>query len=207
MAKKKKKGEQRKERRVEFRQWHRRRTRNGGERKFPKSAPREPRLHAETRNSIWAVSFICVAAVLVLAWFSIAGPAGAAIYSGLDALLGWGYLILPATLLFAAAVFLLSRQKRILATTLIGSTLLILSVLGLIELLSPGHGGWLGSYSDRSEARSASSPPSTIDIFILDHLRTCDGERADQSGTGRGMTRMKRTDDEEDMPAARDRRG
>ena len=108
-----------------------------------KSAPREPHLHAETRNSIWAVSFICVAAVLVLAWFSIAGPAGAAIYSGLNALLGWGYLILPATLLFAAAVFLLSRQKRILATTLIGSTLLILSVLGLIELLSPGHGGWL----------------------------------------------------------------
>jgi len=132
-----------------------------------KSAAREPRLHAETKNSIWAISFICAAAVLVLAWFSTAGPAGAAIYSGLDALLGWGYLILPATLLFAAAVFLLSRQKRILATTLIGSTLLILSVLGLIELLSPGHGGWLGLVFGSLHIPFGVIAATTIDIFIL----------------------------------------
>jgi S-DNA-T family DNA segregation ATPase FtsK/SpoIIIE len=132
-----------------------------------KAAAREPRLHAETKNSIWEISFICVAAVLVLAWFSIAGPAGALIYSGLDTLLGWGYLILPATLLFAAAVFLLSRQKRILATTLIGSTLLILSVLGLIELLSPTHGGWLGLVFGSLRVPFGVIAATTIDIFIL----------------------------------------
>jgi S-DNA-T family DNA segregation ATPase FtsK/SpoIIIE len=133
----------------------------------PQRSANEPRLHPETKNSIWAISFICVAAVLVLAWFSIAGPAGAAIYSGLNALLGWGYLILPATLLFAAAVFLLSRQKRILATTLIGSTLLILSVLGLIELLSPTHGGWLGLVFGSLRTPFGSIAATTIDIFIL----------------------------------------
>jgi S-DNA-T family DNA segregation ATPase FtsK/SpoIIIE len=132
-----------------------------------KAAARGPRLHAETKNSIWAISFICVAAVLVLAWFSIAGPAGALIYSGLNTLLGWGYLILPATLLFAAAVFLLSRQKRILATTLIGSTLLILSVLGLIELLSPTHGGWLGLVFGSLRVPFGVIAATTIDIFIL----------------------------------------
>lgn len=132
-----------------------------------KAAGREPRLHPETKNSIWAISFICVAVVLVLAWFSIAGPAGALIYSGLNALLGWGYLILPATLLFAAAVFLLSRQKRILATTLIGSTLLILSVLGLIELLSPTHGGWLGLVFGSLRVPFGVIAAITIDIFIL----------------------------------------
>jgi S-DNA-T family DNA segregation ATPase FtsK/SpoIIIE len=132
-----------------------------------KVAAREPRLHPETKNSIWAISFICVAAVLVLAWFSIAGPAGALIYSGLNTLLGWGYLILPATLLFAAAVFLLSRQKRILATTLIGSTLLILSVLGLIELLSPTHGGWLGLVFGSLRVPFGVIAATTIDIFIL----------------------------------------
>ena len=132
-----------------------------------KAAAREPRLHPETKNSIWAISFICVAAVLVLARFSIAGPAGALIYSGLNALFGWGYLILPATLLFAAAVFLLSRQKRILATTLIGSTLLILSVLGLIELLSPTHGGWLGLVFGSLRAPFGVIAATTIDIFIL----------------------------------------
>jgi S-DNA-T family DNA segregation ATPase FtsK/SpoIIIE len=132
-----------------------------------KATAREPRLHAETKNSIWAISFICVAAVLVLAWFSIAGPAGTLIYRGLNALLGWGYLILPATLLFAAAVFLLSRQKRILATTLIGSTLLILSVLGLIELLSPTHGGWLGLVFGSLRVPFGAIAATTIDIFIL----------------------------------------
>jgi len=132
-----------------------------------KAAAREPRLRAETKNSIWAISFICAAAVLVLAWFSIAGPAGALIYSGLDTLLGWGYLILPATLLFAAAVFLLSRQKRILATTLIGSTLLIFSVLGLIELLSPTHGGWLGLVFGSLRTPFGVIAATTIDIFIL----------------------------------------
>ena len=132
-----------------------------------KTAAHEPRLRPETKNSIWAISFICVAVVLVLAWFSIAGPAGATIYSGLNTLLGWGYLILPATLLFAAAVFLLSRQKRILATTLIGSTLLILSVLGLIELLSPAHGGWLGLVFGSLRTPFGNIAATTIDIFIL----------------------------------------
>lgn len=132
-----------------------------------KSAAREPLLHAETKNSIWAISFICVAVILTLAGFAEAGPAGAVIYQGLDTLLGWGYFILPATLLFAAAVFLLSRQKRILATTLIGSTLLILSVLGLIELLSPTHGGWLGLVFGSLRVPFGNIAATTIDIFIL----------------------------------------
>jgi S-DNA-T family DNA segregation ATPase FtsK/SpoIIIE len=141
--------------------------RNGNGNSGSRNAAREPRLHAETKNSIWAISFICVAAVLVLAWFSIAGPAGVLIYRGLNALFGWGYLILPATLLFAAVVFLLARQRRILATTLIGSTLLILSVLGLIELLSPTHGGWLGLILGSLRVPFGVIAATTIDTFIL----------------------------------------
>jgi S-DNA-T family DNA segregation ATPase FtsK/SpoIIIE len=137
---------------------------NGNSRK---AAAREPRLHPDTKNSIWAIAFICAAIVLVLARFAQAGPAGALIYQGLDTLVGWGYLILPVTLIFAAAVFLLSRQKRILATTLIGSTLLILSVLGLIELLSPTHGGWLGLVFGSLRVPFGNIAATTIDIFIL----------------------------------------
>ena len=74
---------------------------------------------------------------------------------------------MPATLLFAAAVFLLSRQKRILATTLIGSTLLIFSVLGLIELLSTGHGGMLGLVFGSLRTPFGVIAATTIDIFIL----------------------------------------
>ncbi len=102
------------------------------------------RLHPETRKSIWAIIFICAAAILVLAGFNSAGPAGQAIFNGLDALLGWGYFILPATLLFAAAVFLFSRERQFMSATMLGAGLLVLSFLGLIEIFAPTHGGWLG---------------------------------------------------------------
>ena len=153
--------------------------RNGGA--SSKNA-REPRLHPETKNSIWAISLHLRGGRCSSSRGSpMAGPAGALIYQGLDALVGWGYLILPATLLFAAAVFLLSRQKRILATTLIGSTLLILSVLGLIELLSPTHGGWLGLVFGSLRMPFGNIAATTIDIFHPYYLRARNGERADQS--------------------------
>jgi S-DNA-T family DNA segregation ATPase FtsK/SpoIIIE len=128
---------------------------------------KEPRLQSETKNSIWAISFFCVAIVLILAGFAEAGPAGEIIYSGLDTLLGWGYFILPATLIFAAIVFLFSKQKRILATTLLGSILLILSFLGLIHILSPGKGGWLGYILGFLHVPFGNIAALIIDIFIL----------------------------------------
>src|ERR1035438_4636853 len=90
-----------------------------GGRSTRESSEREARLHPDTKKSIWAIAFICVAAILILAGFNTAGPAGQSIYNGLDALFGWGYLILPATLLFAAAVLIFSGRQKILATTTI----------------------------------------------------------------------------------------
>jgi len=104
----------------------------------------EHRLHPDTKKSVWALSFLGAAVVLALAGFSKAGPAGNAIYEGLDALFGWGYFILPLTLLFAAGIFLFSERRKMVGTTLAGSILLIFSALGLIELFEPGKGGWLG---------------------------------------------------------------
>jgi len=113
-----------------------------GLRKMPKDM--EHRLHPDTQKSIWGVSFLGAAVILALAGFSKAGPAGSAIYQGLDTLFGWGYFILPLTLLFAAVVFFSSTRKRMVGTTLAGGALLILSVLGFIELIEPNKGGWLG---------------------------------------------------------------
>jgi S-DNA-T family DNA segregation ATPase FtsK/SpoIIIE len=62
----------------------------------------------------------------------------------LNTLFGWGYFILPATLLFAALVFLFSERKKLVGITLFGAVLLILSFLGLVELFYPTKGGWLG---------------------------------------------------------------
>ncbi|MGB7957979.1 MAG: DNA translocase FtsK [Minisyncoccia bacterium] len=108
------------------------------------SSDSEHRLHPDTKKSVWAIGLLGAAVILAFAGFSKAGPAGNAIYTGLFDLFGWGYFILPLTLVFAAGVFFLSERRRVGGTTLVGSILLILSVLGLIHLFEPGKGGWLG---------------------------------------------------------------
>ncbi len=104
----------------------------------------EHRLHPEAQKSIWAVSLLGAAIILALAGFGKAGPAGDAMYQGFHTLFGLGYFILPMTLLFASSVLISSERQKMVGTTLAGSVLLILSVLGFIELVEPGGGGWLG---------------------------------------------------------------
>ena len=127
----------------------------------------EYRLHPETQKSIWAISFICVAVILILAGFGIAGPAGRAIFSGFDALFGWGYFILPATLIFAAVVIAFSGGRRVLGTTLIGGGMLVLSFLGLIEIFAPTHGGWLGLMLGSLRMPFGQIAATVIDAFIF----------------------------------------
>ena len=112
---------------------------------------REPKLHPDTRKSIWAIVFLALSAVFTLAAFEKAGPAGALLYKGLSQLLGIGYAVLPLTLFFLAAVFFASRTRKVVGMTLIGGGIIILAALGLIDLaipgeeaLSAGGGGWLG---------------------------------------------------------------
>jgi S-DNA-T family DNA segregation ATPase FtsK/SpoIIIE len=104
----------------------------------------EAGLHAATKKSIWAIIFAGAAIIFVLAQFGKAGPAGAALYKGLEALLGAGYVVLPATLLFAAGVLMFSEGPRLLVTTSLGGALVLLSLLGLIEIWLPGKGGLVG---------------------------------------------------------------
>jgi len=138
-----------------------------GGRNSREASDREARLHPDTKKSIWAIGFICVAAILILAGFNTAGPAGQSIYNGLDALFGWGYFILPATLLFAAAVLIFSGRQKILATTTIGGLLLMLAFLGLIEVFAPTKGGWLGLILGSLRVPFGKIAAAVIDSFIL----------------------------------------
>jgi DNA segregation ATPase FtsK/SpoIIIE, S-DNA-T family len=128
---------------------------------------REPRLHPDTAKSIWAISFICVAILLVLAKFAKAGPAGESIYRGLNGLFGWGYFILPTTLVFAAAVLVFSERKKVLGTALLGGGLLMLSFLALIEIFSPGNGGWFGLILGSLRIPFGTTAAAVINGFIL----------------------------------------
>ncbi len=143
-----------------------RRERNGG-RQVRAAEPQEPRLHPDTKNSIWAIGLVCAAIILILAGFAKAGPAGDDIYRGLDALFGWGYFILPVALFFAATVFLFAGQKKIAGMTMIGALLFILSFLGLVELASPGNGGWLGLVLGSLRSPFGTPAADVINVFIF----------------------------------------
>jgi S-DNA-T family DNA segregation ATPase FtsK/SpoIIIE len=138
-----------------------------GDGKAPQGGGDGSRLHPDTKKSIWGISFVCAAIVLVLAGFAQAGPAGDVIYKGLDTLLGWGYFILPTTLVFAALVFFFSGRKRIVGVTMLGAGLLILSFLGLIEIFSPAKGGWLGLVFGSLHYPFGDIAAAIIDGFIL----------------------------------------
>jgi len=102
------------------------------------------RLHPDVKKSVWAVAFLGVALILTLAAWGKAGPAGSLIHDIFQTLFGWGYFILPLALTLSAVVLLSSERERVLGITSLGAALLIFSFLGLVQIASPGNGGWLG---------------------------------------------------------------
>lgn len=102
------------------------------------------RLHPETKKSIWALVSFGVAAILLLAGFQNAGPAGNVLYDIFRSLFGWGYYLLPLVLVVIGGVFLTSERRKIYGVTFLGAGLFVLSGLGLIDVLSPDAGGFVG---------------------------------------------------------------
>lgn len=102
------------------------------------------RLHPETKKSIWAVILFGIALILLLAGFQNAGPAGSFLYDIFRSLFGWGYYLLPLILVVMGGVFLTSERRKIYGVTFFGAGLFVLSGLGLIDVLSPGNGGFVG---------------------------------------------------------------
>ncbi|MEK9154578.1 MAG: DNA translocase FtsK 4TM domain-containing protein [Patescibacteria group bacterium] len=104
----------------------------------------ESRLHPETKKSVWAIIFLGVSIILLLAKFQNAGPAGNLFYDIFESLFGWGYYLLPLIFLIMAGVFLSSERRKIYGITFIGAVLFVLAGLGLIDLIFPPEGGFIG---------------------------------------------------------------
>ncbi len=118
--------------------------RNNREPRRQKEFDPSPRLHPDTKRSIWAIMFLGLALLFTLAAFGRAGPAGALLYVGCTALLGVGYFMLPLTLIFIAGIFFFSERQHVVGMAFVGGGLLLLGILATIEILSPGNGGWFG---------------------------------------------------------------
>lgn len=105
-------------------------------------------IHPETEKSILAIVFIGLAAILVLASFHNAGPAGEFIFSALTKLFGLGYYLFPTIFLIIAGVFLSGREQKEqgFTMTFLGASLFIIAGLGLIDIVYSDKGGLIGRW-------------------------------------------------------------
>lgn len=97
-----------------------------------------------TLRSVLAVSFIVVAIILLLSAAHKAGPVGDSVYAGVGFLFGLGYFIIPLLLVAAAFSFFKKQFSEMGIFPFVGIAVFLISLLGLIELVSHGGGGALG---------------------------------------------------------------
>lgn len=99
----------------------------------------------ETKKSVAAILLIGLAAVLILASLNRAGPAGNFLFIVLEKLFGWGYYLIPAAALLVALLFLLTKERKFMSITFMGALCFIVFGLGLIDVVFPEQGGWVGN--------------------------------------------------------------
>lgn len=135
-----------------------------------KNSKKEIKIHklrSETKQSLWAIVFLAVATILILAGFGKAGPAGQVLYEILNFLFGVGYFIFPITLLALSISFFVQFRPRFLGITILGFLIFILSFLGLIDLFYPQKAGALGLILGYFDVLFGHIAAVILNIFIL----------------------------------------
>lgn len=112
----------------------------------------------ETSNTILGIFSIVVAVFLFLAAFGLAGRMGNLTFELLTYLSGIGFYLLPIVFITFAVSLIHERESKLATPQILGSILLFLAALGLINLLSD-RGGVMG--------RLISKPlVSLFDIYV-----------------------------------------
>lgn len=103
-------------------------------------------LRPEIKKDVAAVLLVAASVVTILAYLGKAGVAGDMLDKAGEGLFGWGFLALPVILiLIAVAIYRGEEERRVLPSTVAGSVLLLLSVLGLLQMFfAPNGGGVIG---------------------------------------------------------------
>ncbi len=126
---------------------HRKKKRRGetGEEK-PKRAWHSD-LHPETKKSALAIFAFMAAALLAISYVGKGGNVGNGIYRGLGWLLGGGYFFAPLSFILIGFSLMFSEKRKILAASLLGGILFLLtSLTGLQILLGKETGGAIGGF-------------------------------------------------------------
>jgi len=102
-------------------------------------------LKDETKYSIFAVISLGVSFFLILSIFNTAGVAGEYSYTIMRFLFGAVLYLVPAVFFAGGIVFLSSVRPRLLLTSIIGSVLMLLSVLSIVDIIFDDYtGGFVG---------------------------------------------------------------
>ncbi len=102
-------------------------------------------LHPEVKRNIITLILFGLILILIISAFNKGGVVGTFLYQRLSYLLGWGYYLLLLTLLLLIFTFLEKNQKISWQMITLGGVLFFVSSLGLVDLISIGRGGFIGS--------------------------------------------------------------
>lgn len=91
-------------------------------------------LKHETKHGVLAVVCAVFALLLILAKFGFGGVVFQTLYYYLYLLFGSGYLLFPLALLVLAYLFSKAMRPQMVTTTLLGSLIVLLSSLGIVDL-------------------------------------------------------------------------
>ena len=103
----------------------------------------------ETVQGVASVVFFVLAIFTALAIWEKAGIVGHYTFIGLSWLLGVGYYLLPLLFIVLAITFLRNIHKQFESAKLYGALLFLVSILGIIDIVSPANppsGGYVGKW-------------------------------------------------------------
>lgn len=108
---------------------------------------RDPIVHVsmETKRSLNAIFLITLALIVTLSFFHLAGSLGNFFAELGFSWFGWGFYSIPIILVVMAGSLLLALHSPRSRGTFVAGGILLLSVLGLMELLHDGAGGGVGT--------------------------------------------------------------
>lgn len=92
-------------------------------------------LHPDVSHSIVGVVFLALSLFLILVYFNVAGPVGAALHNFFRITFGYGFVILPLTFLAMATVFFRVHKINLYFPTILGGSIFLISLLGLLEVV------------------------------------------------------------------------
>src|SRR3989344_1582780 len=141
--------------------------RNGKARRNEEEIADSRRISPEALRGVSAIFLVAIAGFLVLAGTGIGGVTGSYLYEQLSWLLGFGYMLLPFSLILLAIAILRSFEKHFGIVQIASMTVFLLAALGLVNLIAPGRGGVIGSAGSDTIAREIETPGTIIILGSL----------------------------------------